>query len=86
MRATTRQLAELIGPDATAPDLNDVSGETGTLLVRDGSGVAGAGAAHRVDADRAVEFLADIHHDSTVADASPLAIGTIPFRPGDASE
>lgn len=83
MRAVTRPLADLV---ADVPDLNDVAAGDGVLFVRDRVGLAGRGEAMRVDADRAVEVLADLEHDTTVDDARPLAVGTIPFEPGAQAE
>ena len=83
MRATTRLLAE-VSPEA--PDLNDVAGSDGHLFVRDGVGIAGRGVARRVPIDDAVEILATIDHDSTVDGITPVALGSIPFLPGAASE
>ncbi len=83
MRAVSRPLEDVLH---AVPDLNDVAGEDGHLFVRDGVGVAGRGVALRVDADHAVDALRGIEHDSTVAEAAPLALGTLPFRPGAPAE
>lgn len=83
MHAVTRPLAELISPDGATPDLNDVAGSNGFLFVRDGVGLAGRGIAARVSIDEAVGWLAAIDHRSTVDGVRPLALGSVPFRPGD---
>ena len=64
-------------------DLNDVAGDDGFLFVRDGVGVAGRGVAAHVGGD-AVAVLAAIDHDDRagLAGCGPVAIGTIPYRPG----
>ena len=69
-------------------DLNDFSGSSGHLFVRDGVGVAGQGVAARTDHDGAralVESLVvDGPHDEP--GARPLVIGSLPFdrsRPGE---
>ncbi len=64
-------------------DLNDVAGDDGYLFVRDGVGVAGRGVAARVGGD-AVAVLAGIDHDDRagLAGCGPVAIGTVPYRPG----
>jgi len=86
MRAVTRTLDEWLGDDAIVPDLNDVARDDGLLFVRDGQGVAGRGEAIRLDADQAARWLGEIDHDSTVDQAAPVALGTIPFEPGAAAE
>ncbi len=65
-------------------DLNDFAGGDGYLFVRDGVGLAGRGVAARVEADDAVEFLAamDCEDHVSTAGSGPIAIGTLPFRPG----
>ncbi len=83
MRAVSRPLSEFT--DDT-PDLNDVAADDGVLFVRGGSGLAGRGAAARVAAERAVEFLRSIQHDSTVDVAAVLAMGVVPFRPGTSAD
>lgn len=79
MRAITRPLSEFAD---SVPDLNDIARGDGMLFVRDGVGLAARGVAARVAIDDAVELLASIEHDSTVADAAPLALGNVPFVPG----
>jgi len=83
MKATSRPLAAY----TDAPlDLNDVAADDGVLFVRGGSGLAGRGVAARVPIDEATDVLQSIEHDSTVAQAAPLAIGSVPFQPGTAAE
>lgn len=79
MKAVTRPLSEYT--DA-APDLNDIAADDGVLFVREGSGIAGRGDAARCSVDDATDMLAAIDHDSTIPDAHPLALGSVPFRPG----
>lgn len=83
MRAVTRPLSEFVDE---APDLNDVAADDGVLFVRGGSGLGGRGVAARVSDRHVVPLLADVHHDSTVDEASVLAVGAIPFRPGSGAE
>ena len=83
MHAVTRPLAELVSADEATPDLNDVAGSDGFLFVRDGVGIAGRGIAARVPIDEAVGWLAAVNHRSTVDGIDPIAMGSIPFRPGD---
>ncbi len=78
-RAVTRPLDDFVDEP---PDLNDVAGDDGVLFVRDRVGLAGRGVAARLPIDGAAAALAALHHDSTVDDAAPLAIGNIPFQPG----
>jgi menaquinone-specific isochorismate synthase len=83
MKATSRPLEAF----TDAPlDLNDVAADNGVLFVRGGSGLAGRGVAARVPVDDAAAVLRSIDHDSTVTGAAPLAIGSVPFRPGAPSE
>ncbi|MEL6891825.1 MAG: isochorismate synthase [Actinomycetota bacterium] len=86
MRAVSRSFAELFGDGRDVPDLNDVAGDDGMLFVRDGIGHAARGVAARVAVDDAASFLGAVEHDSTVTAASPLAMGVIPFRPGEDAE
>ncbi len=73
-------------------DLNDVARHDGYLFVRDGVGFAGRGVAARVPIDRAVTFLAAIHHDDqtgyepTGYGRGPIALGALPFLPGSSAE
>ena len=83
MRAVTRPLSELISSDGVTPDLNDIAGSDGFLFVRDGVGIAGRGIAARVPIDAAVGWLAAVDHRSTVNGIELIAMGSIPFRPGD---
>jgi isochorismate synthase len=82
MHAVTRPLAELISADEPTPDLNDIAGSDGFLFVRDGVGIAGRGIAARVPIDEAVGWLAAVNHRSTVDGIDPIAMGSVPFRPG----
>jgi isochorismate synthase len=83
MKATTRPLEAF----TDAPlDLNDVAADDGFLFVRGGSGFAGRGVAARVSLDDAADLLRSIDHDCTVDAAAPLAIGSVPFRPGSPAE
>ena len=66
-------------------DLNDVAAGDGYLFVRDGVGIAGRAVAARVDDHEAVAVLAAIEHRDEVGGRSPIAVGCIPFRPGDAA-
>ncbi len=80
MRAVTRPLDHEV-------DLNDVARGDGYLFVRDGVGFAGRGVAARIAVDDAVEFLASIDHEDGVgATNGPIALGTLPFRPGAPAE
>ena len=83
MRAVTRPLADFVDE---VPDLNDIAGDHGVLFVRGGVGLAGRGVAARVAIDDVVAFLAAIEHDSSVEQASVLAVGSVPFRPGDPAD
>jgi isochorismate synthase len=83
MRATTRPLSDFV--DA-APDLNDVAGSDGYLFVRNGVGIAGQGVAARIPVDEAVRFLASIAHRTSIEQAAPIALGTIPFAPRSPAE
>jgi menaquinone-specific isochorismate synthase len=67
-------------------DLNDIARGDGYLFVRDGVGVAGRGAAARVPIDEVPAFLAAIDHEDRAGGARPLAIGVVPFKPGEACE
>ena len=83
MYAITRSLDEVLDPATAAElDLNDIARGDGTLFVRDGVGFAGRGAAARVVADGASDWLSGLEHDSTVESHGPVAIGVVPFRPG----
>ncbi|MGB0111810.1 MAG: isochorismate synthase [Ilumatobacteraceae bacterium] len=83
MQAVTRLASDF----ADRVDLNDVAGGDGHLFVRNAVGVAGRGVAVRVDADAAVAALAEIEHTNhTDLDAGPVALGSVPFRPGARAE
>ena len=83
MYAITRSLDEVLDSATAAElDLNDIARGDGTLFVRDGVGFAGRGAAARVVADGASDWLSGLEHDSTVESHGPVAIGVVPFRPG----
>lgn len=79
MRAVTRLLSDVTD---VVPDLNDVAAGDGYLFVRDGVGVAGRGVAARVSIDDAVGVLAKIDNESTVDGVAPIALGSVPFKPG----
>jgi isochorismate synthase len=83
MKAISRPLGEFTD---TVPDLNDLAGEDGLLFVRGGSGIAGRGIAARCSTDDAIAMLDAIQHDSTVDGAAPLALGGVPFGPGQPGE
>lgn len=74
---------------AVAPDDVDLlafAGDTGLLFERDGCGLAGRGAALRLDVATAIESLAAIRtHDEVGRPGSgPVAIGALPFDPAGA--
>lgn len=77
MHAVTRPLP-------TEVDLNDIAAGDGYLFVRDGVGVAARGVAARVSLPDVPSFLARIRRDDTVRrpGCGPIALGSIPFRPG----
>ncbi len=81
MRAVTRPLRAYTSQPV---DLNDVAGGDGVLFVRNAVGLAGQGRAAMVPVDEATAWLAalDHHDESGIAAAGPIAIGTLPFRPG----
>ncbi|MEM8748590.1 MAG: isochorismate synthase [Actinomycetota bacterium] len=81
LRAVTRPLSDVVGP-GDVPDLNDIAAGDGMLFVRDRVGLAGRGVAARIDADTAAAELAELPHDSPIAGARPIALGSIPFEPG----
>ena len=84
MRAVTR----VAGETEAALDLNDIARADGHLFVRDGVGVAGRGVAARGPVDEICELLSTIEHDDTTAGdgAGPVAIGWLPFEPGQPGE
>lgn len=68
-------------------DLNDVARGDGYLFVRNGIGIAGRGVTHRVPIDEAMATIAAIEHDDrSDGRAGPVAIGSLPFRPGAPGE
>ena len=67
-------------------ELEDVAGGLGQLFVRDGVGVAGRGVAARVAATDIAAFLSSLEHRDDVGGRSPIALGSIPFEPGRATE
>lgn len=81
MRAVTRPLAEDI-------DLNAFARGDGYLFVRDGVGLAGRGVAARVPIDQVVDVLAAVERDDTVRvpGTGAVALGSLPFLPGAATE
>jgi len=66
-------------------DLNDFASGDGYLFVRDGVGFAGRGVAARIPAADVGCVLRDIESDDVVGQpgCGPVAIGTMPFRPGE---
>lgn len=76
LRATTRSLE-------TALDLNGVCRGDGFLFVRDGVGAAGRGEIARPDEHDVRGLLASIEHDDGGTGATPVAFGSVPFRPSD---
>jgi len=83
MKAVTRPLSAYTDG---AVDLNDIAGGDGVLFVRNAVGIAGRGVAATVPVDEAVEFLAQLDHDSTVPGAGPVAVGCVPFVPGSSAD
>ena len=82
MKARSRPLTEVYdGP----LDLNDVAAGDGVLFVRDGVGLAGRGVVARVAPADAPDLLGSITHDgpSELPGVGPVALGSVPFRPGD---
>jgi isochorismate synthase len=81
MRAVTRALDVNV-------DLNDVAGSDGLLFVRDGVGIASRGVACRVAVDDVMSVLESIERDDDVrrAGCGPVAIGALPFTPGEPCE
>ena len=67
-------------------DLNDIAGGDGYLFVRDGVGIAGRGVAARVPLAEVPAFLAAIEHTDHVGGVTPLALGCVPFLPGNPTE
>ncbi len=81
MRAVSRPLSVPV-------DLNDVAGSNGFLFVRDGVGIAGQGEVARVPHDHMEDFLASIKREDhvNVPGSGPVAIGVLPFIPGEAAQ
>ncbi|HEY8094300.1 MAG TPA: chorismate-binding protein, partial [Acidimicrobiales bacterium] len=81
MRAVTRPLGQDV-------DLNGFARGDGYLFVRDGVGVAGRGVAARVPVSDVAGVLAGIERDDEVGQpgCGPVALGVLPFRPGEAAE
>ena len=79
MRATTVALEGSVA-------LEDVAAGEGQLFVRDGVGVAGLGVAARVGLADVAALLSSIDHVDEVGGCSPIAVGTVPFTPGRATE
>lgn len=80
MKASTTRLDEDV-------DLNDVARGDGYLFVRNGIGIAGRGVARRVPIDDAMAAIAAIEHDDrSTGRAGPVAVGSLPFRPGAPGE
>jgi menaquinone-specific isochorismate synthase len=69
-------------------DLDDVARADGFLFVRNGIGIAGRGVAARVAVEDGIDFLASIEHvdESDGAGAGPVALGWVPFIPGEPGE
>ena len=68
-------------------DLDDVARGDGFLFVRDGVGLAGRGVAARAPVDEIPELLAAIDHDGpSEPGLGPVAIGWLPFEPGEPGE
>jgi len=72
-------------------DLTDIARGDGPLFVRDGVGVAGRGIAARLPADDAVKVLGELDvtvecDDDPGPGAGPVAIGWVPYRPGEPGE
>ncbi|MGH9272487.1 MAG: chorismate-binding protein, partial [Ilumatobacteraceae bacterium] len=64
-------------------ELEDVAGDAGFLFARNGIGVAGRGQSWRGPVDDAPAVLAAIEVDGPIG---PVAIGALPFRPGQPGE
>jgi menaquinone-specific isochorismate synthase len=88
MRAVTRP-ADAV---ARGLDLDDVARADGFLFVRNGVGIAGRGVAARVAVDDGMDVLASIEHvdesagAASGAGAGPIAVGWVPFVPGEPGE
>ncbi len=90
MTADQRQLTAVTTPYQGDASLEEISGSSGLLFVRNGRGMAGQGEVARVTADEAVGFLATIEHivhpDLDGYAQGPVAIGTVPFLPDSPGE
>jgi isochorismate synthase len=84
MKSRSRPLADVF---AGPIDLNDVAAGDGVLFVRGGVGLAGRGVAARADTTDVAELLASIPHDGPDdrPGVGPVALGSVPYRPGDAA-
>jgi menaquinone-specific isochorismate synthase len=84
MRAVTRRADAVV----RGLDLDDVARADGFLFVRNGVGIAGRGVAARVAVENGPGFLASIEHvdQSDGEGAGPVAIGWVPFTPGEPGE
>ena len=68
-------------------DLDDVARGDGFLFVRNGVGIAGRGIAARAPVDDIPALLAAIDHDGpTELGLGPVALGWLPFEPGQPGE
>jgi menaquinone-specific isochorismate synthase len=65
-----------------AIDLNDVARGDGVLFVREGVGLAGRGVAWRGPDHEVAAALAAIDSRGAAGAGAPVAVGTIPFTPG----
>ena len=84
MRATTRPLSDYRDGGV---DLNDIAGGDGFLFVRNAVGLAARDVVARVPVDDVVGRLAAIDHaNRTSIDGGPVALGVVPFRPGQPGE
>ena len=81
MRAVTRALGQDV-------DLNGFARGDGYLFVRDGVGLAGRGVAARVPVSDVPDVLGAIERDDEVGQpgCGPVALGVLPFRPGEAAD
>ena len=81
----------VVRPAGDCTDLTDIAARDGVLFVRDGVGLAGRGIAARVPADDAAKLLGevDVHvesDDDPGPGAGPVALGWVPYRPGEPGE
>jgi isochorismate synthase len=84
----SRPVRAVTEPLEVAVDLNDVARGDGYLFVRQGVGFAGRGVAVRVSIDDAPAVLSTIEHDDRSGGLAPgpIALGTVPFVPGQPGE